>query len=214
MIGLFPLPAQTTFLIHSPWFEHLSIDLGSGKRLVINSTGGDKDTSIHVQSLKVNGQKWRRSWLTWSDVFAEGGTMEFELGRNPNIKWFDADDLPPSPASSASPPSASLQIPLETVQVRTPPPSGEDLAITPKTQEEQDRRRWHPLLILLILLPIGALGIYIFWSSRMAVKHRKFTVAPPRESTGVIHDADALESKHTTNPPSDIRSAITTESPS
>lgn len=112
MIRLFSLPAQTTYLIHSPWFEHLSIDLGSGKRLVINSTGGDKDTSIHVQSLKVNGQEWHRSWLTWNDIFADSGTLEFELGPNYNNEWFDTDDLPPSPASAASPPSANIQVPL------------------------------------------------------------------------------------------------------
>ncbi len=93
--------------------------------------------------------------------------------------------------NAASPPSVKVQIPLETVEVRAPPPTGEGLAITPRTQEERDRSRWYPLLVLLILIPIGALGIYIFWSSRMAVKHRKVTVAPPRESTGVIHDADA-----------------------
>ena len=221
MIGLFPLPAQTTFLIHSPWFEHLSIDLGSGKRLIVNSTRGDKDTSIHVQSLKVNGQEWHRSWLTWNDIFADGGTMEFGLGPNSNNEWFDVEDLPPSPASAASPPSANVQIPLQTVEVRAPPSIGEGLAITPKTQEERDRCRWYPLLSLLILLPIGTLGIYIFWRSRMAVKHRKFTIAPPRESTGFGHAADAQgvsneapESRDSTDPPSDVRSASTTDPPS
>jgi Glycosyl hydrolase family 92 len=123
MIGLFPIPAQTTFLIHSPWFEHLSIDLGSGKTLVVNSTGGNKDTAIHVQSLKVNGQEWRKTWLTWDDVFAEGGTMEFVLGPEPISEWFDAADLPPSPASAVGPASANLEIEvIETVEVRESQP--------------------------------------------------------------------------------------------
>lgn len=29
MIGLYPITGQTTFLIHSPWFESLTIDLGA-----------------------------------------------------------------------------------------------------------------------------------------------------------------------------------------
>lgn len=118
MIGLYPITGQTTFLIHSPWFEHLKIDLGNGKNLVINSTGGDKDTSIHVQSLKVNGQDWNKLWLTWDDIFANGGTMNFVLGPNPNLSWFDAEDLTPSPASNASPPGAMSEVPVETVTAR------------------------------------------------------------------------------------------------
>jgi putative alpha-1,2-mannosidase len=103
MIGLYPITGQTTFLINSPWFEHLKIDLGGGKALVVNSTGGDKDTAIHVQSLQVNGQGWTKSWLTWDDIFANGGTMVFKLGPKPNSQWFDTADVPPSPASISAP---------------------------------------------------------------------------------------------------------------
>lgn len=102
------------------------------------------------------------------------------------------------------------------MEVRAPPLIGEGLAITPKTQEERDRRRWYPLLSVLILLPIGALGIYIFWRSRMEVKHRKLPVAPPQESTGLVHAADAQgvsteapKGRDTTDPPSDVGSAST-----
>ncbi|BCS20233.1 alpha-1,2-mannosidase family protein [Aspergillus puulaauensis] len=99
MIGLYPITGQTTFLIHSPWFESLSIDLGGDKTLKVTSTGGDGngDTKIHVQSLKVNGQNWKKNWLAWNDIFAEGGTLEFELGDKPS-QWFTGE-APPSPAS-------------------------------------------------------------------------------------------------------------------
>ncbi|KAL1970402.1 hypothetical protein VTN77DRAFT_5563 [Rasamsonia byssochlamydoides] len=99
MIGLYPVTGQTTFLIHSPWFESLTIDLGEGKKLAITATGGDGngDTDFYVQSLKVNGQPWTKNWLTWDDVFAKGGTMEFTLGSQPR-NW-TTGPLPPSPAS-------------------------------------------------------------------------------------------------------------------
>ncbi|KAJ9405916.1 CAZyme family GH92 [Paecilomyces variotii] len=101
IIGLYPITGQTTFLIHSPWFESLTIDLGSGKTLQITSTGGDGngDSSFYVQSLKVNGNPWNRNWLTWDDVFAQGGTLEFVLGDSPT-DWATGD-VPPSPASEA-----------------------------------------------------------------------------------------------------------------
>ncbi|KAJ5246726.1 hypothetical protein N7468_001709 [Penicillium chermesinum] len=99
MIGLYPITGQTTFLIHSPWFSSMTIDLGDSKTLKITSTGGDGngDSNIQVQSLKVNGKTWTKSWLTWDDVFAQGGTLEFELG--PTAKNWTSGELPPSPAS-------------------------------------------------------------------------------------------------------------------
>ncbi|KAJ5489195.1 hypothetical protein N7539_004085 [Penicillium diatomitis] len=45
----------------------------------------------------VNGKVWTKSWLTWEDVFAEGGLFEFRLGAQP-IQWATGE-LPPSPAS-------------------------------------------------------------------------------------------------------------------
>ncbi|CZT44351.1 uncharacterized protein RSE6_04506 [Rhynchosporium secalis] len=45
MIGLYPI-IQTTFLIHSPWSESMTIDLGTGKRLKVTSIGGDGNGDI------------------------------------------------------------------------------------------------------------------------------------------------------------------------
>ncbi|KAI2465099.1 glycoside hydrolase family 92 protein [Annulohypoxylon bovei var. microspora] len=99
MIGLYPLTGQTTFLVGSPWFSNLAIDLGSGNKLAITTAGGDAE-SYYVQSLKVNGQTWDKSWVTWDDVFANGGTMDFVLGSEP-ADWATGD-LPPSPATESS----------------------------------------------------------------------------------------------------------------
>ena len=95
MIGLYPMTGQTTFLIGSPWLEHMEIDLGEGKKLTI--TGGKKEEAYYVQSLKVNGEDWNKAWVTWEDVFAKGGKLEFVLGEE-QTRWADGP-LPPSPAS-------------------------------------------------------------------------------------------------------------------
>ncbi|KAK3171921.1 hypothetical protein OEA41_004005 [Lepraria neglecta] len=97
MIGLYPLTGQTTFLIASPWFS-MTIDIGGGKSLDVTVTGGNSDTEYYVQSLKVNGQSWNKCWLSWDDVFANGGTMEYVLGASPS-GWCGDGEAPPSPAS-------------------------------------------------------------------------------------------------------------------
>ncbi|KAI0017510.1 glycoside hydrolase family 92 protein [Xylariomycetidae sp. FL0641] len=99
MVGLYPVVGQTTFLVGSPWFADLSIDLGGGhKRLNITAQGVDE--GIYVQSLAVNGEPWDKAWVSWDDVFANGGTMDFVLGSEP-VDWATGD-LPPSPASETA----------------------------------------------------------------------------------------------------------------
>ncbi|POR39332.1 Putative glycosidase [Tolypocladium paradoxum] len=99
MLGLYPMTGQPIFLIGSPWFSDLTIDLGAGRKLHVTTTGGAED-AFYVQSLKVNGVCWDRSWLTWYDIFARGGTLEFELGSKPT-KWTTGPP-PPSLASLTS----------------------------------------------------------------------------------------------------------------
>ena len=96
ILGLYPMTGQTTFLIASPWFANTTISLGDGKALEITTTGGSEE-AYYVQSLKVNGQSWDKSWVTWDDIFADGGQLDFVLGSEPAL-WATGD-VPPSPAS-------------------------------------------------------------------------------------------------------------------
>lgn len=99
MIGLYPVTGQTTFLIGSPWFG-MTIDLGDGKTLKITTNQGGNDAAIYVQSLRLNGRKWNKNWLEWNDVFAKGGTLDFDLAEEPS-GWSLDGELPPSPASES-----------------------------------------------------------------------------------------------------------------
>ena len=96
MIGLYPVTGQPVFLVGSPWFEDLRIDLGAGRTLEITSEGGSDD-AYQVQSLELNGQPWNKAWISWEDVFAEGGSLHFVLG--PDAKNWATGSLPPTPAS-------------------------------------------------------------------------------------------------------------------
>ena len=95
------MTGQSTFLVLAPWFEKMTIDLGSDKTLAVSTTGGDRYSAPYVQSLKVNGQPWDKSWVTWEDIFANGGTLDFVLGSE-KVEW-STGDLPPSPASGEMP---------------------------------------------------------------------------------------------------------------
>lgn len=62
----------------------------------IPPSGNPSAESWYVQSLRVNGKQWNRSWITHNDI-SNGGTLEFVLGSAP-ISW-DTGDLPPSPGN-------------------------------------------------------------------------------------------------------------------
>ncbi|KAI0599405.1 family 92 glycoside hydrolase [Biscogniauxia sp. FL1348] len=98
MIGLYPLTGQTTFLVGSPWFGDLTLDLGGGRSLAV-TVENPSDDAYYVQSLTVNGAAWDKAWVAWDDVFANGGTMHFVLGAEP-ADWATGD-APPSPATEA-----------------------------------------------------------------------------------------------------------------
>lgn len=105
MVGLYPMIGQSIFFIGSPCFSDLTFDLGEGKKLEITTKGGS-ETEFYVQSLKVNGRDWNKSWLTWYDIFAEGGTMEFVPGSKP-VQWATGP-RPPSPGSMSEDEAAEL----------------------------------------------------------------------------------------------------------
>lgn len=94
MMGLYPVVTQPVYLILSPWFEKYEMTVGEyGKKLTV-TTKGLSDDSYYVQSLKLNGRAWNKSWLEHEDI-ANGGTLEFVLGKTPTA-W-DSGELPPSP---------------------------------------------------------------------------------------------------------------------
>lgn len=55
-----------------------SIDIGGDKKLNVTTKGNDENgnTNIHVQRLRANGKDWKKSRLTWDDIFTDGGSLE------------------------------------------------------------------------------------------------------------------------------------------
>jgi putative alpha-1,2-mannosidase len=93
MIGLYPMTGTPYFLLGSPWFGDLTIRVGAQKELRIRTTGGSEE-AFYVQSVKLNRRAYRRGWVDWSQVFREGGLLEFELGPKP-VNW-TTDGVPPT----------------------------------------------------------------------------------------------------------------------
>ncbi|KAI7551159.1 hypothetical protein KC331_g2724 [Hortaea werneckii] len=96
LIGLYPVSAQSIYLLSAPRFEALSIRLfgGTAQETRLNiSAPGISDSKYYPQTVTFNGQKLDRSWMTHYEL-GGGGELVFEMGESP-ASW-DTGERPPS----------------------------------------------------------------------------------------------------------------------
>lgn len=94
-LGLYPLRmGAPEYVIGSPLFTHASVQLPNGRTLTVNAPQ-NSPRNVYVQSLKVNGKPWRKTWLPHADI-AKGATLDFVMGPRPSRWGTDADSAPPS----------------------------------------------------------------------------------------------------------------------
>ena len=92
-IGLFDMDGgasiQPKFDLTAPLFDKISIRLNPayhpGKTFVI-TTKNNRPEHCYIQSAHLNGQPWSSFQIPHS-MFANGGTLELELGPRPNESW-------------------------------------------------------------------------------------------------------------------------------
>jgi putative alpha-1,2-mannosidase len=90
-MGLYPVAMQPVYLLLSPRFDDVSVKMGNGTlRIMADRQGGD---GWFVQSVKVNGVEWRKSWSSHEDLVR--GLIESVLGDKP-VEWNDWE-VPLSP---------------------------------------------------------------------------------------------------------------------
>ncbi|WP_285745098.1 GH92 family glycosyl hydrolase [Lentzea sp. NBRC 105346] len=92
-LGFYPLQmGKPAYAIGSPLFTKATVRLENGKKLVINAPKNSR-SNIYVQSVKVNGQAYNKTWLP-HDVLANGATIDFDMGSSPS-SWGTSPDAAP-----------------------------------------------------------------------------------------------------------------------
>lgn len=95
-MGFYPFnPADQNYLIGSPLFDEVTINLGNGKKFIIKSNNRT-EKNIYIKSATLNGNTLIKSFITHQEIL-NGGLLEFEMTDVPNkTLWADADSFPPS----------------------------------------------------------------------------------------------------------------------
>ncbi len=91
-------PAEPVYVIGSPIFNEVRIDMGNGKDFVIVANN-NSEKNIYIQSATLNGKPLNKPWFSHSDI-AQGGKLVFEMGPVPNKEWGSGSDAAPPSMSN------------------------------------------------------------------------------------------------------------------
>lgn len=95
MMGFYPVtPGLPVYQIGSPFFSSVKLQLDDGKIMEITARNCSMDNK-YIQSAKLNGETWSKSWFTHEDI-VNGGKLEFVMGNQCNIHWGKNTDAVPS----------------------------------------------------------------------------------------------------------------------
>lgn len=95
MMGFYPVcPGTPYYVIGSPAFESITLNLENGKKFSIIADGNSEE-SIYIQSASLNGSPFNRSWIDHAEIL-QGGELRFIMGNSPNKEWAaDVENFPP-----------------------------------------------------------------------------------------------------------------------
>ena len=66
-------------------FPRMSICLENGKTFTILAHNAN-EKNVYIQSARLNGKEYDKNYFTHQDI-VQGGTLEFQMGPNPNPNW-------------------------------------------------------------------------------------------------------------------------------
>ncbi|EJD01967.1 glycoside hydrolase family 92 protein [Fomitiporia mediterranea MF3/22] len=104
LAGLYPIPATRQYLLSSPYFPQVSFFnplFNSTTTIIANGFRGNPSDgtggNVFVESVKVNGERYKSNCYLDFDVFENGSTIELQLSSNINNTCGNGPNaLPPS----------------------------------------------------------------------------------------------------------------------
>lgn len=86
-------PSNGVFVMGTPLFKKATINLPGGKTFVVNAPKVS-DQNFYIQSAKLNGKAYQKSFITYSDIM-NGGEITFQMAAKANKKFGQAPENRP-----------------------------------------------------------------------------------------------------------------------
>ena len=85
-MGFYPVcPGTTQYVIGSPLFKKVTLEMEDGKLFEINAKNNGRE-NIYIQSSELNGEGYYNNWID-HHVIQKGGVLNFEMGNKLEKKW-------------------------------------------------------------------------------------------------------------------------------
>ncbi|MDR0824008.1 MAG: GH92 family glycosyl hydrolase [Prevotella sp.] len=93
-LGIYSVcPGTDEYVLGSPLFKKATITMEDGKKFVIEAANNSKE-NVYVQSVTLNGSPLNKNYITFRDI-ANGGTIKYEMGSQPNKNRGTTKDAAP-----------------------------------------------------------------------------------------------------------------------
>lgn len=100
-LGMYPVsPGSNQYVLGSPLFEKITLQLPNGNTWVVNAENNRKNTP-YIQQATLDSEPYTRNYLSHERIL-EGGTLEFDMGEKPNESRGTQPEDAPYSMSTAS----------------------------------------------------------------------------------------------------------------
>ena len=98
-MGFYPVaPVTGQYVIGSPLFEKVEIQLLNNKKIVINSKENNTK-SVYIDKVFINGKQYYNNWLSHSNLL-DGLKIDFIMKETPNFEWGSKQESVPFSVSN------------------------------------------------------------------------------------------------------------------
>ncbi|MEM1121525.1 MAG: GH92 family glycosyl hydrolase, partial [Bacteroidota bacterium] len=85
-MGLYPVtPATTQYVIGSPLFDKVTLELENGKTFTIKANNNRSD-AVFIENATLNDSAYNQTWIDHQDI-QKGGELQFEMSATASKKW-------------------------------------------------------------------------------------------------------------------------------
>jgi predicted alpha-1,2-mannosidase len=84
-LGFYPVcPGSGEYVLGSPLFKSVTLNLYNGKKVIIKASGNDK-SKRYVSSMNVNGHDYTKNYIT-HEILLNGANIDCAMSKSPNTK--------------------------------------------------------------------------------------------------------------------------------